>query len=87
MEALSLENVEMLETVENGLCIFFGRLTFSLKLNQKAVKVIEGDGAIFGIHIKHSLDIFWRLCHLEPEYSSETEADLERLLIVGHLCQ
>lgn len=87
MEALSLENVEMLDTVENCLSIFFGGISFSLKINHKAMKLIKGDGVVFGIHIKHFLDIFRRLCYLEPEYSSETEADLERLLSVGHLCQ
>lgn len=83
METLSLKDVEMPETIENGLSILLGGIGFSLKLNQKILKVINRYGAIFGVLIKQVLYIFRRLSHLEPKYSLEAEADLERLLI-GH---
>lgn len=80
MEAFSLEDVKVLETIEDFLCIFFfGSLLF-LIINHKIQQVFDTHGAIFRELIKEVLDFRWRFCHTELEYSLEKEAELESLL-------
>jgi len=80
MEALPLEDVEMLEAVEDGLSMVLASATISLNLNQELMQFINGHGAILRVSFKNVLDIFRRFNHPELEYSPETEADLVMLL-------
>jgi len=80
MEALPLEDVEMLEAVEDGLSMVLASVMISLNLNQELLQFINGHDAILRVLFKYFLYIFRRFNRPELEYSPETEADLVVLL-------
>jgi menaquinone-dependent protoporphyrinogen IX oxidase len=63
MEALPLEDVEMLEAVEDGLSMVLASATISLNLNQELMQFINGHGAILRVSPETEADLVMLLRH------------------------
>lgn len=86
MKAPSVEDIEVLDTVEDGLSVFSCGIRLLLNLYQEPVQVIYAHDIIFRVAFKPEFDILRGLNGLNFEYSFEAEAKPESMLGLGH-CQ
>lgn len=80
MEAVSVKDLKMLNTIEYGFSIFLCSVHFSLVVLQKLDQVLQGHSAIFRVLVKEVLHVFWGISPPKFKPSPETEAHLERVV-------